>query len=208
MLRAERLVRLAFRPGPAASTLDSARRVKSGVACRRQRAGSCLTGRREQSTNRTQIIMKILGHKTQKRRNVDDLRPKTSPTPSSWPTTSPSSSPAHHRRPRPTPCAGQLAQDALNWLKTNFYKTELELGHCLRLPQEGPCECDLYLTCAKFVTTPQYAPRLRERLCLERQLADDAEEHGWAREVERHRRTITRLQSLLKQLDEPLGNYE
>jgi len=50
--------------------------------------------------------------------------------------------------------AGQLDQDALDWLKTNFYKTELELGHCLRLPQEGPCECDLYLTCAKFVTPP------------------------------------------------------
>src|ERR1700733_10963479 len=63
------------------------------------------------------------------------------------------------------------AVDALDWLKTNFYKTELELGHCLRLPQEGPCECDLYLTCAKFVTTAQYAPRLRERLCLERQRA-------------------------------------
>jgi hypothetical protein len=41
--------------------------------------------------------------------------------------------------------AGQLGQDALDWLKANFYKTELELGHCLRLPQEGPCECDLYL---------------------------------------------------------------
>jgi hypothetical protein len=53
--------------------------------------------------------------------------------------------------------AGQLGQDALDWLKTNFYKTALELGHCLRLPQEGPCECDLYLTCAKFVTTPHYA---------------------------------------------------
>jgi len=34
--------------------------------------------------------------------------------------------------------AGQLGQDALDWLKTNFYKTELELAHCLRLPQEGP----------------------------------------------------------------------
>ncbi len=32
--------------------------------------------------------------------------------------------------------AGQLGQDALDWLKTNFYKTELELGHCLRLPQK------------------------------------------------------------------------
>ena len=34
---------------------------------------------------------------------------------------------------------------------------------CLRLPAEGPCECDLYLTCAKFLTTPEYVPRLRAR---------------------------------------------
>ncbi len=40
---------------------------------------------------------------------------------------------------------GALPQEAVDWLKTNFFKTELELGHCLRLPAEGPCECDLYL---------------------------------------------------------------
>src|SRR5207244_4254363 len=57
---------------------------------------------------------------------------------------------------------GARSTSAVDWLKTNFFKTELELGHCLRLPQEGPCECDLYLSCAKFVTTPAYAPRLRE----------------------------------------------
>ena len=56
-----------------------------------------------------------------------------------------------------------LARASVEWLKKNFFKTELELGHCLRLPQEGPCECDLYLTCAKFVTTREYAPRLRSR---------------------------------------------
>jgi len=61
---------------------------------------------------------------------------------------------------------GQLGQDTLDWIKTNFCKTELEPGHCLRLPEEGPCECGLYLTCAKFVT-PAYASRLRVRLCLE-----------------------------------------
>jgi hypothetical protein len=99
--------------------------------------------------------------------------------------------------------AGQLGQDALDWLKTNFYKTELELGHCLRPPQEGPCECDLYLTCAKFVTTPQYAPRLRERLCLERQLADDAEERGWDREVDRHQHIADRIRGLLSELGDP-----
>jgi hypothetical protein len=42
-----------------------------------------------------------------------------------------------------------------------LFKTELELGLCLRLPAEGPCECDLYLRCSKFFTTSEYAPRLR-----------------------------------------------
>jgi hypothetical protein len=104
--------------------------------------------------------------------------------------------------------AGQLGQDALDWIKTNFYKTELELGHCLRLPHEGPCECDLYLTCAKFVITPQYAPRLRDRLCLERQLADDDQVRGWDREAGRHQRTADRIRSLLSELGEPSGQPE
>jgi hypothetical protein len=89
--------------------------------------------------------------------------------------------------------------------KTASFKTELGLGHCLRLPQEGPCECDLYLTCAKFVTTPQYATRLRERLCLEEQLADDARERGWEREVHRHQRVAERIHGLLAELGEPDG---
>ncbi len=50
--------------------------------------------------------------------------------------------------------AGKLPDAEVEWLKANFFKTELELGRCLRLPQEGPCECDLYLACPKFVTTP------------------------------------------------------
>jgi len=39
--------------------------------------------------------------------------------------------------------SGCLPQSAVNWLKSNFFKTELELGHCLRLPQEGPEAEDL-----------------------------------------------------------------
>ena len=41
---------------------------------------------------------------------------------------------------------GELSAGAVDWLRSNFLKTELELGHCLRLPSEGPCECDLYLS--------------------------------------------------------------
>ena len=98
--------------------------------------------------------------------------------------------------------SGVLPDDAVHWLKTNFFKTELELGHCLRLPAEGPCECDLYLTCTKFVTTPEYAPRLRARLEVEQQLVQDADERGRTREAERHTAIARRLRRLLTDLGE------
>ena len=104
--------------------------------------------------------------------------------------------------------SGGLAQSEVDWLKSNFFKTELELGHCLRLPQEGPCECDLYLSCAKFVTSPEYAPRLRRRRRREQELVEDAIAHGWQREVERHQCTIRRLEQLLAELEEPIDGPE
>ena len=100
--------------------------------------------------------------------------------------------------------SGSLDETAVHWLKTNFLKTELELGHCLRLPSEGPCECDLYLSCSRFVTTPAYAPRLRERHQLELSLAEDARGRSWGREVERHCSMAKRIEQLLRDLDEPL----
>jgi len=100
--------------------------------------------------------------------------------------------------------AGGLPVADVEWLKRNFFKTELELGHCLRLPHEGPCECDLYLTCAKFVTTPEYAPRLRARRRRERELIAEAAANGWERKVERHRCTAGRIEQLLAELGEPI----
>lgn len=100
--------------------------------------------------------------------------------------------------------AGKLSCAAIDWLKSNFIKTELELGHCLRLPSEGPCECDLYLSCAKFVTSKAYAGRLRDRRKLEIALAADARERGWSREVERHNGIANRIERLLVDLDEPI----
>jgi hypothetical protein len=104
--------------------------------------------------------------------------------------------------------SGELGAEAVAWLKSNYYKTELELGRCLRLPQEGPCECELYLTCAKFVTTPEYAPRLRRRRRTEQELVEDAIARGWQREVERHQCTIRRLEQLLTDLGEPIDGPE
>jgi integrase len=103
---------------------------------------------------------------------------------------------------------GELSALALAWLKTNYLKTELELGRCLRLPQEGPCQCDLYLTCAKFVTTPEYAPRLRRRRRIEMELTEDARSRGWQREVERHQCAVMRLEQLLADLGEPIDGLE
>src|SRR5258708_3070965 len=104
--------------------------------------------------------------------------------------------------------AGKLSPIDLQWLQDNFFKTELELGRCLRLPQEGPCECELYLTCAKFMTTPAYAPRLRRRRRIEQELVEDALAHDWQREVEWHQCTIQRLEQLLADLSEPLEGPE
>jgi integrase len=103
--------------------------------------------------------------------------------------------------------SGEFTPAELAWLQANYFKTELELGRCLRLPQEGPCECELYLTCAKFVTTPVYAPRLRRRR-IEQELVEDAAAHGWQREIERHQCTIRRLEQLLTDLGEPIEGPE
>lgn len=99
--------------------------------------------------------------------------------------------------------AANLAPADIDWLKTNFFKTELELGRCLRLPQEGPCECDFYLRCSKFFTTTEHAPRLRARINVQRKLISDATSRGWQREVERHTATLNQLCKLLDDLGEP-----
>jgi hypothetical protein len=97
---------------------------------------------------------------------------------------------------------GRLDDQTVHWLQTNFLKTELELGHCLRLPAEGPCECELMLSCPKFLTTTEYAPKLRARLEREEELVSDAQVRGWPREAERHQATQRRIRQLLSDLDE------
>lgn len=64
---------------------------------------------------------------------------------------------------------------------------------------EGPCECDLLLTCSKSLTTSDYAPRLHARLAVEEQLIDDATTRGW-REINRHTATQQRLKQLIDEL--------
>jgi hypothetical protein len=48
------------------------------------------------------------------------------------------------------------------------------------MPEDGPYDCDLYLTCAKFVMMPDNARRRRRRL-REIALSDDAQANGFQR---------------------------
>lgn len=98
--------------------------------------------------------------------------------------------------------SGRLDDQAIHWLQSNFLKTELELGHCLRLPAEGPCECELMLSCPKFLTATEYVPKLRTRLEREEELITDAQVRGWPREVERHQATQRRIRQLLADLSD------
>ena len=58
------------------------------------------------------------------------------------------------------------------------------------------------------MTTSAYAPRLRLRRRIEQELAEDAQQHGWQREVERHQCTARRIEQLLADLGEPLDGPE
>jgi hypothetical protein len=57
------------------------------------------------------------------------------------------------------------------------------------------------LTCSKFLTTSDYAPRLRARMDVEDQLIADATARGWQREIERHTATKNRIKQLLEDLE-------
>lgn len=122
-------------------------------------------------------ITKVLGHTSV---NMA-LSTRRSVTRKSCATTRPCSVPAPRSPARAADELrnGTLPDASVDWLRTKFFKTELELSRCLWLLAEGPCECHLYLTCAKFVTTPEYAPRLRARREVELPLARDAVERGW-----------------------------
>jgi hypothetical protein len=80
------------------------------------------------------------------RRNVDLVRPEKCDN-------------AHHR-------LRQRAQGGNGGVSNSWAGAACWRTRCPHLPQGDPCERDLYLSCAKFVTTPEYAPQLRERLSV------------------------------------------
>jgi hypothetical protein len=99
--------------------------------------------------------------------------------------------------------ANRMDQDTLDWLTTSFFQTELRLGHCLRTPAKGPCECDLDLCCPEFFTTSEDGIRLPDRLQAGQQLIQDATERGWPPRSRRHTAISGRICALLTELGEP-----
>jgi hypothetical protein len=63
----------------------------------------------------------------------------------------------------------------------------------------------MYLNCAKFVTTREYAPRRRAPWQREQELAADASARGWERERERHACPARCVEQQVAELDEPHG---
>jgi len=80
--------------------------------------------------------------------------------------------------------AGKLDEPALHWLQTNFLKLNSNSATAYACPQKDPCECELMLSCSKFLTTSDCAPKLRARLAREEELITDAQTRGWPREVD------------------------
>ncbi|MBT1669640.1 tyrosine-type recombinase/integrase [Curtobacterium flaccumfaciens pv. flaccumfaciens] len=96
--------------------------------------------------------------------------------------------------------ANSLTDAERSLLDREYYRTELGLGRCLKLPQEGPCECELYFNCEKFFTTPSHAGRLRGKYESEIALAQNASKNGWARGAENYRAKASRVLELLGEL--------
>jgi pimeloyl-ACP methyl ester carboxylesterase len=74
----------------------------------------------------------------------------------------------------------------------------------IRCGKEKPMrvKCDLFLNCAKVVTTKEYVSRLQTRRRRELELIEDDISNGWEREVERHRCAVGRIEQRLAGLGE------
>lgn len=95
----------------------------------------------------------------------------------------------------------QLDKDEVDWIKANFHKTYLVMGHCFHHIKEPMCEfADACFFCSKFVTTTEHIPLLKEKYETELQLITDAKDRNWDREIQRHERVSDRIKDILKDL--------
>jgi integrase len=99
-----------------------------------------------------------------------------------------------------------MRQDEIDWIKANFHKTYLMMGHCFHHTREPMCDfADACYFCPKFVTTSDHLPRLIEKYNVELQLIEDAKEREWGKEIDRHTNVAQRVKQIIRDLGGELG---
>jgi integrase len=87
-----------------------------------------------------------------------------------------------------------------DWKNTPLIKSRLSGGFCLRAPVQGACTyANICEHCPSFHAEPSSLPILAAQRVDAEALAQDAENRGWITEAERHRKLITRLDTLISE---------
>ena len=95
----------------------------------------------------------------------------------------------------------ELKKEEVDWIKANFHKTYLMIGHCFHHTREAMCDfADACFFCSKYVTTEEHIPILKNKHEVERKLIQDAEERNWEKEIIRHKRVADRVKEILNEL--------
>lgn len=90
--------------------------------------------------------------------------------------------------------------DDSEWRDAPAIKARLAGGHCLRAPAQGACVyANICEHCPNFRTEPTNLGVLTAQRVDTEALIIDAEQRGWIDEADRHRRLLTRLDTLIEQ---------
>jgi hypothetical protein len=93
-----------------------------------------------------------------------------------------------------------------DWRDAPAIKARLAGGYCLRAPAQGSCPyANICEHCPNFRTDAASVSILSAQRTDAEALAADAESRGWIDEAERHRRLITRLDTLLAEGENLVG---
>ena len=87
-----------------------------------------------------------------------------------------------------------------DWRDAPAIKARLTGGHCLQAPAQGACVyANICEHCPNFRTEPSNLGVLTAQRVDTEALIIDAEQRGWIGEADRHRRLLTRLDTLIEQ---------
>lgn len=101
------------------------------------------------------------------------------------------------------PAGRPIVPAKVDWIASEFIKTRLAHGYCSRHLAAGACPyANICETCDNFAPGPEHLPVLRDQLADIRQLRADAQQRGWAGEVQRHGRVIDALEAHYHRLED------